>query len=249
VSDRLSRLRGLPPERFGAVIEEAIDSQMDHSDVQSSPPTPAGAIDLIARHGGTVQLYHARQQDANGVVDVPTVRELVAFRDSRNAQTATLLVTGAVSAGARELAAAENVAVFAGKELTTFLEERNVAIPDAERAVDVADIAERFTSQWPEQLRLRADAIVDGIEQFGDFEHRVRRGDDYTEVAFADIDTGRPLVGVRFTETSLRVLVWDGLEFDRVVALNTHHEELPEVETLLERLRAALETVDNEEQS
>lgn len=246
MSDTLDRLQELSPDRFATLIEEAIASRIDGGEVQASPPSPAGAIDLIVRRDGELTMYHARQYEAGNVVGAPTVRELVELRDRRAAQAATLLTTGDISAEARNVARRANVTVFAGEELAAFVEESGVSIPtgSVDGPAAAAELAERFASYWPERLRVRADAIVDGIEQFGDFEHRVQRADASTELEFLSADSGRPIVKVRFTETSLLVFVWDGTRFDRVVALTVHRERPPDTDTLLTEIEDALDAVD-----
>lgn len=247
MSETLDRLQQLPPDRFAELIEEAIASRLDHAEIRASPPSPAGAIDLTVRQDGDVQLYHARQYETDNVVGAPTVRELVELRDRRNARGATLLTTGDVSTEARDVARRADVTVFAGEDLAAFVEESEVSIPttSADGPPAAAELAERFASYWPERLRVRADAIVDAIEQFGEFQHRVQRADASTELEFLSADGSRPIAKVRFTETSLLVFVWDGTRFDRVVALTVHRERPPDTDTLLAEIRTALDAVDD----
>lgn len=251
MSERLDRLRRLPPETFAALLEELIACRFDEADVEASPPSPADAVDVIARIDGANRLYHARQYRADEAVGAPTVRELVAVRDRRGAQDVTLLTTGTVAPEARSAAREADVTVVAGEDVATAIEESDVSLPTAgaDGQTSAAELAERFASYWPEQLQVRADAIVDGIQQFDDFEHRVRRADANTELEFRAVDSGQPLVKVRFTETSLLVFVWDGERFDRVVALTVHRERPPTTDRLLANIETALEAVDDERRS
>lgn len=233
------RLRELDDAAFESFVRQFAEAVWNCS-VDVSPPSPDHSVDVRLSRCDDHGLLHVERRPTNSPVGVPAVRDLVAIRDRHALDGVTLASTSAVTDSARAVAAECGVSVLGPDALCRLCCELTIEIPKSSAdQSELRQAVETYAAYWPASLTERTEELLDAIDGFAAFEHRVAVGDASTVVDFLLDD--RAVVKARLGETNFLLYVQTGEEFESIVRLSAYRETQPPLAELLSTLEPRVE--------
>ncbi len=168
------------------------------------------------------------------------MRDLAAICDRREFDSVTLAATSTITDSARAIAADNGIGVLDGDALCRLCHELGIEVPNASATQsELRGALETYAAYWPAALTEHTEDLLDAIDGFTAFEHRVSVGDASTVVDF--LVEGRPVVKARLGETNVLVYVRTGDEFESIVRLSAYRETQPPVADSLSDLKPRID--------
>ena len=118
-------LRNLPPDRFGTVVVAVFEDAWP-GDVDASPPSPGGVLDLLVTDGNGSRLVHVRQDTA---LDEAVVADVAGVVADRGLDAATIVTTGRIEPATRTRAEEADVELLDGGAFSALVESTGVEVP------------------------------------------------------------------------------------------------------------------------
>lgn len=244
-------LATLGEERFASFVDRFASAVWADWEVERSPQSPDGGLDLVLTDDGTVRLVHIRQYPPSNPVSAPAVRDLAALREEYPYDEVLLVATGDFTAAARTAAAETRVELWDGETFVQRARDAGVDLPSPPTdEFDLGRFVTNRTAYWPDALAERAAEVTFAIDALGSFEYRIARGTAGTDLDFCPQGTEVTAARVRFTDTSC--LVYARAEDDamrpavRLTATREHQPPLSDLDLdLIERaVQSVAESTD-----
>lgn len=229
-------LRDLPPGRFGALVAAVAEREWD-GEVDVSPPSPGGAVDVVFRDCDEERLLHASQ---GAQIDADAVGVVAALASERAFDAVAIVTTGTPTREARVAAGDAGIDLVDGEAFASLVADADVELSPDDRP-PVGTVVAQLAGRWPERLGDVAVELAATVDGATEFDRELTRGSGRTDLDFREPSLGRVAVRMRFLEASLVVYVLRGGAMESVVRLGAHREDQPSVRELEADLLAAME--------
>lgn len=235
-SDCPERVRNLDSEAFQSVLRSLVAARwdVDDAEIDVSPPSPDHGTDVVIADHAT--LVHGRRY-ARGAISANQLRELALLRDRRTLNALVVVTTTGFTEDALDLAAEANIECIDGHRLCRLLESYDVAVPEGRDRTDLSSTVAELAVYWPESLQETAQEVAACIDDLGQFEYGLDRGDYSTDLDVIPVDADRPTLKLRFSTAGLLLYVRRSTGWQRVVAVSAHGGHRPS--GLIDRVRGA----------
>ncbi len=237
------RLRTLDAETFQSILRSFVKAHwgVDDAEIDVSPPSPDHGTDVVVSRDATI--VHARRY-AQGAISANQLRDLALLRDRRTIDTVVVVTTTGFTEDALDLAAEADIECIDGYRLCRLLESYDVAVPEGRDRTDLSATVAELSVYWPESLRETAQEVAACIDDLGELEYGLDRGDYSTDLDVTPVGADRPTLKLRFSTAGLLLYVRRPTGWQRVVAVSAHGGHRPS--GLLDRVRGAVrESLDS----